>query len=164
MTRRFSPQELTFLRNQVPISHVIKSLSGMPTRATKGKLSFACPLCAGFDTAINAAHNLARCFECKQNFNPIELVMHQRKTGFPDAVRWLKNRIEETPPPQNTLNSAPNNHQLTALGNILDDILPSLSKQKSNDANHSITQRLETLEQNVKHLYRLIDHLRSSLD
>ena len=164
MTRRFSPQELTFLRNRVPITHVIKTLLDLPTRSTNGKLSFACPLCGGFDTAINAAHNLAQCFECRQNFNPIELVMHQRQIGFVDAVRCLKNRIEPTPPAQNSLTSARNNHQLTALGNIMDDIIPALSQRKPNDAQQSITQRLETLEKSVKHLYRLIDQLRSPLD
>ncbi len=164
MTRRFSPQELTFLRNRVPITHVIKTLLDLPTRSTNGKLSFACPLCGGFDTSINAAHNLGRCFECRQNFNPIELVMHQRQIGFVDSVRWLKNRIEPTPPAQNSLTSARNNHPFTALGNIMDDIIPALSQHKPNDAQQSITQRLATLEQSVKHLYRLIDQLRSSLD
>jgi DNA primase len=164
MTRRFSPQELTFLRNRVPITHVIKSLSEMPTRSTKGKLSFACPLCGGFDTAINGAHNLARCFECRHNFNPIELVMYQRQIGFVEAVIWLKNRINKTSTDENSLTSARNNNQLTALGNILHDIMPALSQHKPNDAQQSITQRLETLEHSVKHLCRLIDQLRSSLD
>lgn len=164
MTRRFSPQELTFLRNRVPITHVIKTLLDLTTRSTNGKLSFACPLCGGFDTAINAPHNIARCFECRQNFNPIELVMHQRQIGFADTVRWLKNRIEPNPPAQNSLTSARNNHQLTALGNILDNTMPALSHHKPKNAQQSITQRLETLELSVKHLYRLIDQLRSSLD
>ena len=163
MTRRFSPEELTFLRNRIPITRVIKNMLDMPTRSTNGRLSFACPVCGGFDTSINAAHNLARCFDCRENFNPIELVMHQRQIGFVDSVRWLKNRIEATPD-QNTLTSARNNHQFTALGNIMDDIIPALSQRKPNDAQQSITQRLETLEQSVKHLYHLIEQLRSSLE
>jgi hypothetical protein len=77
MTRRFSPEELTFLRNRVPISCVIETLLDSPTRSTNGKLSFACPVCGGFDTSINMAHNLARCFACRQNFNPIELVQNR---------------------------------------------------------------------------------------
>ena len=90
MTRRFSSKELSFLRNKIPIAHVIEDLLSLPTRNNTGKLSFACPLCKGFDTSINYKHNLARCFECRQNFNPIELVMHQRHISFVDSVKWLK--------------------------------------------------------------------------
>jgi hypothetical protein len=163
MTRRFSPEELTFLRNRVPITHVIKTLLELPTHSTNGRLSFACPLCSGFDTSINADHNLARCFDCRQNFNPIELVMHQRQIGFVDSVRWLEKRIEAAPA-QNTLTSARNNHQPAALGDILDDIMPALSHDKTNDAPQSITQRLAALERSVRRLYRLIDGLRSSIE
>ena len=160
MTRRFSPEELTFLRNRVPITRVIKTMLELPTRSTNGRLSFACPVCGGFDTSINAAHNLARCFDCRQNFNPIELVMHQRQIGFVDSVRWLKKSIEANPA-KNTLTSARNIHQPTALGDIL-DIMPALSHDKPNNAPQSITQRLASLERSVRHLYRLIDQLRSS--
>ena len=162
MTRRFSPQELTFLRNRVPITHVIKTLLDLPTRSTNSKLSFACPVCGGFDTSINAAHNLARCFDCRQNFNPIELVMHHLQIGFVDSVGWLKNRIQAAPA-QNTPTCASNNHQPTALGDILADIMPALFQGKPNDAPQSVTQRLASLERSVRHLYRVIDELRSSL-
>jgi len=90
--------------------------------------------------------------------------MYQRQIGFVEAVIWLKNRIKKTSTDENSLTSARNNNQLTALGNILDDIMPALSQHKPNDAQQSITQRLETLEHSVKHLCRLIDQLRSSLD
>ena len=158
MTRRFSPEDLTFLRNRVPITRVIKTMLQMPTRSTNGRLSFACPVCGGFDTSINAEHNLARCFECQQNFNPIELVMHKRQTGFVDSVRWLKNRIEATPP-QNIPISTQDN-QPAALGDILDS-MSLLSHVKSNDRHQSIVQRLEAIECSIRHLYRLIDQLRS---
>jgi DNA primase len=162
MTRRFSSQELTFLRNRVPITHVIKTLLKLPTRSTNSKLSFACPVCGGFDTSINAAHNLARCFACQQNFNPIELVMNQLQIGFVQSVTWLKNRIQAGPA-QNTLTPPSNNHQLTPLGDILADIVPALSDGKSNDVPQSITQRLAALERSVRDLYRIIDELRSSI-
>lgn len=163
MTRRFSPEELTFLRNRVPITHVINTLLVMPTRTTNGKLSFACPVCGGFDTSINAPHNLARCFECRQNFNPIDLVMYQLQIGFVDSVRWLKNRIQAAPA-RNTLTRASNNHQPAALGDILADIMPTLSARRSNDIPQSIAERLEALERSIRHLYRVIDELRFSLE
>jgi DNA primase len=163
MTRRFSPQELTFLRNRVPITHVIRTLLELPTRGTNSKLSFPCPVCGGFDTSINAAHNLARCFDCRQNFNPIEMVMNQLQIGFVESVRWLKNRIQADPA-QNRLTSESNNHQLTPLGDTLADIMPALSDGKSHDVLQSITQRLAALERSVSDLYRIIDELRSYLE
>jgi len=78
MTRRYSSKELTFLRNRVPISRVIDTLLELPTRGSEGKLSFACPVCGGFDTSINAAHNLARCFACRKNYNPIRITWTDR--------------------------------------------------------------------------------------
>jgi hypothetical protein len=42
---------------------------------TKGCFRFLCPLCNGFDTAVNPKTNLARCFRCEKNFNTIDLVM-----------------------------------------------------------------------------------------
>ena len=164
MTRRFTPEELTFLRNRVPISCVIETLLDLPTRSTHGKLSFACPVCGGFDTSVKAAHNLARCFVCRQNFNPIELVMHQLKSGFVDSVKWLKKRIS-APQAQNTSIAAKKKAQPTAIGDILTDMMPALPDGKTNTSSPaSITQRISQLEHSVRHLSRLLDELRSSLD
>ena len=80
MTRRFSSGELSFLRNRIPINWVIENLNGSPRQKTNSKISFACPISGGFDTSINSVHNLARCFSCRQNFNPIEFVMHQGRS------------------------------------------------------------------------------------
>ena len=165
MTRRFSPRELTFLRNRVPVTQVIKTLLEMPTRSTNGKLSFACPLCGGFATSVNAAHNLARCFACRQNFNPIELVMHQLQTGFVDSVKWLKKRIQTASALNNTHDAERTNRQPTPIGDILADIMPTLAHGKLGAPSpKSITQRLSDLEHRVRHLYRVIDELRSSLN
>jgi hypothetical protein len=162
MIRRFSPRELTFLRNRVPVDCVIENLLELPTRRNHDKLSFACPVCGGFDTSVNTADNLARCFACQQNFNPIELVMHQLKIGFVDSVKWLKCRIPTTPA-QNKVSG--NNPQPSCLGDILADRIPALPRVKSDKASEqSISERLSALEDSVRHLYRLIDKLRSSLD
>ena len=165
MTRRFSPRELTFLRNRVPITRVIKTLLQLPTRSTNGKLSFACPLCSGFDTSVNAAHNLARCFDCRQNFNPIELVMNQLQIGFVDSVKWLKKRTQTPSAHDNTQAAERTNAQPTAIGDILADMMPTLAHSKLGaPPPQSITQRLSDLEHRVRHLYRVIDELRSSLN
>ena len=59
MTRRFAPEELTFLRNRVPIDRVIEILPDLAGRNKNGQPSFVCPLCGALTTSINAAHNLA---------------------------------------------------------------------------------------------------------
>ena len=161
MTRRFSPQELTLLRNRVPITHLIKTLLEMPARSSNGKLTFACPSCGGYDTSIHTAHNLARCFACRKNFNPIELVMYHLQMGFVDSVRWLKCRIPETP----AQNKPSGNTQPSCIGDILADVIPSPPNAKAGSTSEqSILQRLSALEDSVRHLCRVIDKLRSSLD
>lgn len=54
-------------------------------------LRFLCPLCSRFNTAVNPATNLARCFACRKNFNPIDLVMAVHKCSFLEAVSFLEN-------------------------------------------------------------------------
>jgi hypothetical protein len=162
MTRRFSPNELSFLRNRVPVDRVIENLLELPTRRNHDKLSFACPVCGGFDTSINTAHNLARCFACRQNFNPIELVMYQLQIGFVESVKWLKKRMPAAPAQDKT--TCPGNEcQPTSVGNILADMMPKSSHARP-DTPQSILQRLSDLEHSVRHLYRVIDELKSSLD
>lgn len=162
MTRRFSANELSFLRNRVPVDCVIENLLELPTRTSRGKLSFACPVCGGFDTSIHTAHNLARCFACRQNFNPIELVMHHRQIGFVDSVKWLQNRM---PAAASQNKATGNNPQPDCVGDILAHMLPKLYHVKSDTPSpESISQRLSDLEHSVRHLYRVIDELKSSLD
>jgi predicted RNA-binding Zn-ribbon protein involved in translation (DUF1610 family) len=164
MTRRFSPKELTFLRNRVPIRCVMDTLLDLPTRNTEEKMSFACPVCGGFDTSLNTAHNLARCFACRQNFNPIELVMYQLQIGFVDSVKWLKKRMPTAPAHKNTQPAERTNAQPTAIGDIPADMMPSSHGKHGAPSPQSITQRLSDLEHRVRHLYRVIDELRSSLN
>jgi DNA primase len=162
MTRRFSPNELSFLRNRIPVDRVIENLLELPTRRNHDKLSFACPVCGGFDTSINTSHNLARCFACRKNFNPIELVMHHLHVGFVDSVKWLKSRIPATSF-QNK--ASDNNPQPACVGDILADMIPTLAHVKSDTpSEQSISERLSALEDSVRHLYHVIDELRSSLD
>ena len=163
MTRRFSPQELTSLRNQAPIHRVIETWLALPTRQRGGKLAFACPLCGGFDTSINPGHNLARCFDCRQNFNPIELVMYQLKIGFVESVKWLKNRTRSEPYQHTVTTERPNN-QMTALSDIINDMLPTLSEKIKTSSQDPITQRLTNLEHSVKQIYSMLHELRSRLD
>ena len=163
MTQRFSAAELRFLRNRIPIKKVIETLPGLHSQEKKGNLSFACPICGGFETSINTPHNLARCFPCRQNFNPIEFVMHQLNIGFVDSIKWLKNHMSPTPAYPQTSNANANNAQPTAISDIISDIL-SLPHMKTDTKNlESIIQRIICLEHQVRNLYSVLTDLQSFL-
>ena len=93
MAKHYTAVFLRMLRNQIPIDAVIVDLLNLELRSDHKMLRFRCPLCHGFHTATNHATNLARCFDCQKNFNPIDLVMTVGKCGFIDAVQILKDRI-----------------------------------------------------------------------
>jgi len=94
MTKGYFPSDfLGMLRNQIPIDTVIASFLNMETRNTHNLFRFQCPLCGRFHTAVNHKTNLARCFHCKQNFNPIDMVMVTTKSSFIDAVQFLEDKI-----------------------------------------------------------------------
>ncbi|WP_157068111.1 CHC2 zinc finger domain-containing protein [Desulfosarcina cetonica] len=162
MTRRFSSGELNFLRNRVPIGRVVKNLFG--TSIQDSSQRFVCPICGGPDTSVNAGHNLARCFSCRRNFNPIELVMHQLKISFVDSVKWLQGRMpsshQYTPATNKTDNAGP-----CAIGDILSHVIPSLPpNEASAPSMESIVKRISHLEHRLRHLDRVVSELRSYLN
>ena len=95
MSQYYSQNFLRHLRNDIPIDEVIVALLNLEVRNHRKMLRFRCPLCQGFHTATNHKTNLARCFDCQKNFNPIDLVMTVAKCNFVDAVRLLKDSIEQ---------------------------------------------------------------------
>ena len=90
MSTHYTADFLRMLRNQIPINEVIVDLLALEVRNDHEILRFRCPLCYNFHTATNHQTNLARCFDCKNNFNPIDLVMTVENCGFLDAVKILK--------------------------------------------------------------------------
>ena len=86
---------LRMLRNDIPINRVIIDLLNLEVRNSDSMLRFRCPLCRNFHTATKHETNLARCFDCRQNFNPIDLVMAVGNCSFVDAVERLKNSITQ---------------------------------------------------------------------
>jgi hypothetical protein len=98
MTKRcFSSSQLYAMRNEINIEMLIEKTLGIPSRVTKGCFRFLCPLCNGFDTAVNPKTNLARCFRCEKNFNTIDLVMLIRKTNFVQSVKFLQSIHQKDP-------------------------------------------------------------------
>ena len=86
--RRYSDEFLRRLRNEIPIRTVIDTLS-IPHKNRDGYFRFLCPVCEFTHTGINPEANLARCFRCERNFNPIELVMAAESADFLLAVSYL---------------------------------------------------------------------------
>ena len=83
------------LRNEVDIDLVINRLR-LETRPSKKIVRFRCQVCHGFHTATNPKTYLARCFDCRLNFNPIDLVMAVSACSFVETVEFLKNHIADT--------------------------------------------------------------------
>jgi hypothetical protein len=100
MTNRFSPVELHHLRNDLPIEDLIKAL-WIPYREGQ-TFRFECPRCFGYHTAIHPRTNLSRCFNCRKNFNTIELVMLVKQLSFPAGVKFLKEHENKTPAKKRT--------------------------------------------------------------
>ena len=96
MANFYTDDFLRMLRNKVKIDRVIDVLM-LDTRQGKDLLRLRCPVCQGFHTATNSKTNLARCFDCRCNFNPIDMVMAVTASGFVQTVEFLKNHLTDTP-------------------------------------------------------------------
>ena len=92
MSNPYPATLLRTLRNRIPIDTVIIDMLRLDIRHSDTLLRFRCPLCAGFHTATAPKTNLARCFDCEKNFNPIDLVIAVTNCSFVDAVERLKKR------------------------------------------------------------------------
>jgi len=90
MPNRYAKQTLGRLRNDIPIAILIADILELPCKTADGYFRFLCPLCNGFDTATNPNTNLARCFTCKQNLNPIDIAMIVKRQNFREAVQFLQ--------------------------------------------------------------------------
>jgi hypothetical protein len=90
MPKRHAKETLRKLRNGIPIATLIADILELPCKTAGGYFRFLCPLCGGFDTATNPKTNLARCFACHKNFNPIDITMTVKHQNFRDAVQFLQ--------------------------------------------------------------------------
>ncbi len=81
--------DLCVLRNEVPVLTVLSRL-GIATRRRGARRSFRCPACQSCHATTVPRANLARCFACRRNFNPIDLVMAERRSTFLQAVRYVR--------------------------------------------------------------------------
>ena len=85
-------EELNKLKNNLPVKWVIQKL--LLRKEIEGDLRFLCPLCQELQTYINPRENLARCFRCKKNLNPIDLMMAEKDLNFLAAIEFLQNTFQ----------------------------------------------------------------------
>ena len=95
MSHHYSSDFLRHLRNDISIDEVIVDLLNLEVRTHGEMLRFRCPICLNFHTATNHKTNLARCFDCKKNFNPIDMVITVGNCGFVEAVKILKDASKQ---------------------------------------------------------------------
>lgn len=90
MPDTLTKDHLRQLRNRIEIIPLIADVLEIICKTHDGRFRFMCPLCRDFDTAVNTSTNLARCFRCRQNFNPIDMTMTVKRYSFMQAVRFLE--------------------------------------------------------------------------
>ena len=95
--KRFSSRELFELRNAISVDILIKDVLEIPSKISEGTFRFLCPICNEFQTAVNPATNLGRCFRCEKNFNTIDLVISIQGCGFKESVLFLKQLLGKGP-------------------------------------------------------------------
>lgn len=180
MRRRFSDQQLFTLRNHFAIDVVIKEVLRLPSKIIQGAFRFRCPLCAEFNTAINPSTNLARCFGCEKNFNPIDIVMAVNHTNFVETVNLLidykessfhgqkqnlANVFRKTDSP---LSSQKIDKPPAPIGQILSTLIGkdqiNIEKPDTTDSlpqNTPLAKRLTKLEQDVHLLFQQINQIKT---
>jgi len=77
------------MRNEIDFRRLFHYLR-WPHRQADGKLTFVCPTCSESQTSVNPKTNLARCFRCQQNWNPIDFTMQVHNIEFLEAVGQLE--------------------------------------------------------------------------
>lgn len=167
--RQYTQNELFVLRNHIPVEALIRQL-GIPSKMSEGCFRFCCPVCRGFDTGVNPATNLARCFGCEKNYNTIDLVMLVKKSKFIHSVKFLKTCYEQknnpaTPPP--SISQLPASQPIS-IGHILKTMVPALQNRieipspttKNQLTIEMLNERLQQIEHQVIHLTEKINAIK----
>lgn len=92
MPRFFPDHHLRQLRNQISFPRLF-ALLHWPHKRRGDQWAFLCPHCSETNSAVNPRTNLARCFHCETNFNPIDFTMAVQHCSFVDAVHYLEPQL-----------------------------------------------------------------------
>ena len=158
MTKRhFTDRQLYALRNDILVGTLMEKVLGVPFKLVGGYFRFLCPLCSAFNTAVNPETNLARCFDCRKNFNAIDLVMIIRKLDFVNSVRFLQKHHESAslrPKKEMKCADQPENHnnRPTHISHILDRLVSPKQERIPPRCRPSPDERISSLEQKVDRL------------
>jgi DNA primase len=87
------------MRNEIEMRKLLVEVLEIEHRHSGGRFRFLCPQCRQFDTAVNQKTNLGRCFGCRKNFNPIDLVIQVKQYDFLQAVEFLDRFLPEEAAP-----------------------------------------------------------------
>ena len=156
----YTRQELFILRNHIPVDSLIKEL-GIPCKMIEGHFRFCCPVCNEFNASVNPKTNLARCFDCRKNYNTIDLVMLVKGSNFIQSVKFLqrfRDRKEVSVLPNPLPIERPSSARAVSIGEIFKAMGTaggSASKrQKANDTQpfNQLNERIIQLEQKVVYL------------
>jgi DNA primase len=161
--RRFSPQELYSLRNEIPVCGLIEKVLYVPSRVSEGVFRFLCPLCGEFNTSVNFKKNLARCFCCEKNFNTIDLVMIIEKMDFLKAVHFLKGHRKKLQSHSIAEITEDQNKSPQHIADIIKSIIPSKPDIRHSESIESVSRRVLSIEQKLEHLSHQIDIISKSL-
>ena len=88
-----SPSTLRRIRNNIPIKDCIMNLLNIEHKFREGHLRFLCLLCQDMHTSTSPYQNLALCFRCKKNFNPIDLYMLSTSQKFTRVIVQLERML-----------------------------------------------------------------------
>jgi len=170
---QYTQNELVVLRNHIPVDALIQEL-GIPSQMSEGYFRFCCPVCRKFNTGVNPATNLARCFGCEKNYNTIDLVMLVKKSNFISSIKFLKTFYEQKNNPVTPTPSIiqPPAGQPVSIGNILKTMVPALqhrtevpsknTKRPSELTVEMLHERLRQIEHQVTHLTEKIQAIESN--
>ncbi len=155
---RLSKQLLHDLRNKIPIRRLIENELGVRCETESGAFRFECPMCGSFHTSVMKTENLARCFKCETNFNPIDMVIAVKKTGFRQSADFLTGLLEsgvsaESSPARGPAGLASLSSVLSAIAEPLPAGVPAGVAER----------RIQSLEKKVAELGKRMDRLQQFL-
>jgi hypothetical protein len=150
---RLSNRLLHDLRNKIPIRGLLENELDVRHQTESGIFRFECPLCGSFHTSVMKTKNLARCFECEINFNPIDMVIAVKKTDFRKSADFLANLLESGVSENPVGLVARDASKLVSLSSVLCSLTEPPPDE--GDADH----RIQSLEKEVGELKNRMDRL-----
>ena len=153
---RLSKELLHDLRNKIPVRGLIENELGVRCEMESGIFRFECPLCASFHTSVMKTQNLAKCFVCEINFNPIDMVMAVKNTEFRQSADFLTNLLESGMQAKSVAPATRSHSELVSLSRVF-------SSMAEPPSDGTAARRIQSLEKEVAKLGKRMDRLQQFL-